>query len=187
MKKVLMLALVAFMTLAMSQKAQAIEDPNPTGTVVIGARAGFFPGFGANLVGDVTIVDHWWKGHFTVGGYLGFNARVTKEYTYLNATYRERWTNFSIMPRATYGLNITDDFEVHLAVMLGTVYHQWDYRWVNENYNNVYQPGSEWKFIQGEAVGCRYFFTPNFGVEAEVAYFYPSYMSYLNVGVTFKF
>ena len=36
MKKVFMLALVAFMTLAVSQKAQAIEDPNPKGTLVIG-------------------------------------------------------------------------------------------------------------------------------------------------------
>ena len=187
MKKVLMLVMVAFMTLAVSQKAQAIEDPNPTGTVVLGARAGFFPGFGANIVGDVTIVDHWWKGHFTVGGYLGFTTKTFKEYEYLTTTYRERWTNFAIMPRATYGLNITEDFEVHLAVMLGTVYHNWTYKWNNEGYNHVYEPGSEWSFIQGEGVGCRYYFTPNFGVEAEVAYFYPSYMSYLNVGVSFRF
>ena len=42
MKKVFMLAMVAFMTLAVSQKAQAIEDPNPKGTLVIGVRGGVY-------------------------------------------------------------------------------------------------------------------------------------------------
>lgn len=185
-----MLVMVAFMTLAVSQTAQAIEDPNPKGTVTLGARCGFFPGVGANIVGDYTLVDSWWKGHFTVGGYLGFNTRAWHHtYAYLNGTadYVERWTNLAVMPRATYGLNITDDFEVHVCVMLGAAYHRWTYHWENEVYDNVYNPGDSWHFIQGEGVGCRYFFTPNFGVEAEINYFYPSYMSYFNAGVTFKF
>ena len=46
MKRVIMLAMVAFMTLAMSQKTYAIEDPNPKGTVAIGAHVGFLPGIG---------------------------------------------------------------------------------------------------------------------------------------------
>ena len=178
--------MVAFMTLAVSQKAQAIEDPNAKGTLTIGARAGFYPGWGANVVGDYTLINHWWKGHFTVGGYAGFNTRAW-HYDYLTSTYTERWTNFAVMPRATYGLNITKDFEVHAGLMLGVAYHRWTYHWDNEAYTNVYEPGADWSFIQGEVIGCRYFFTPKFGVEAEINYFWPSYMTYFNAGVTFKF
>ncbi len=186
MKKVFMLVMVAFMTLAMSQKAQAIEDPNPKGTFVLGARAGFYPGWGSNVVGDYTLINNWWKGHFTVGGYVGFNTRAW-HHDYVGSTYVERWTNFAVMPRATYGLNITKDFEVHAGFMMGVAYHRWTYHWDNEVYNNVYEPGEDWNFIQAEVVGCRYYFTPNFGVEAEVNYFWPGYQTYFNVGLSFKF
>ena len=185
MKKVFMLVMVALMTLGMSQKAQAIEDPNPKGTLVLGARAGFVPGFGANIVGDYTLVNKWWKGHFTVGGYAGFNTRAWR-YAYNTVNYRERWTNFALMPRATYGLNITDNFEVHAGVMLGIAFHRWTYHWDNDIYNDVYKPGSSWSFIQSEVIGCRYYFTPKFGVEAEINYFWPGYQTYFNVGLSFR-
>ena len=173
MKKVLMLALVAFMTLAMSQKAQAIEDPKPKGTMTIGIRGGVgyfgYVGFGGNVVGDYTLIDSWWKGHFTVGGFAGY-------YNYHHVS------NVAFMPRATYGLNITDDFEVHLGVMTGVYWRQYSRDYYTYIHESDYV---EWGFTHGEVVGCRYFFTPNFGVEAEAGYAYT--MPYLNLGVTFKF
>ena len=178
MKKVFMLAMVAFMTLAMSQTAQAIENPNPKGTKVLGIHAGYYPGYGANATFDYTLVDSWWKGHFTVGGYLGWNTRAW-HYTY----YHERWTNFAVMPRATYGLNITKEFEVHAGLMLGMAYHRWTYNY-EDGYTYDYDPGTSYHFCHGEILGCRYYFTPKFGVEAELNY--TGYMSYFNVGVTFK-
>lgn len=169
MKKVIMLAMVAFMTLAMSQKAQAIEDPNPKGTMVIGIRAGIRPlgyiGLGGSVVGDYTLVDSWWKGHFTVGGYAGYNF-----------TRWDHESDFAFMPRATYGLNITKEFEAHVAVMTGVCWRHWP--------SNYYEHNNEIRFAHGEVVGARYMFTPGFGVEAEMGYV--SYMSYLNIGVTFK-
>ena len=69
MKKVFMLVMVAFMTLAMSQTAQAIENPNAKGSSVLGIHAGYYPGFGFNATYDYTLINSWWKGHFTVGGY----------------------------------------------------------------------------------------------------------------------
>ena len=169
MKKVFMLVMVAFMTLAMSQKAQAIEDPNPKGTTVIGIRGNFEPGYhyfgvGANVVADITIVDSWWKGHFTVGGYVGSNF-----YSHIS--------HLTVMPRATYGLNITKDFEAHVGVMSGIGFRHWgsDY---------YYGVSNDWYFTHGEVLGCRYFFTPNIGVEAEVGYVYT--MGYLNAGLTIK-
>jgi hypothetical protein len=182
MKKVFMLALVAFMTLAVSPKAHAIEDPNPKGTLVAGARFGIIPGFGANVVGDYTLVDSWWKGHFTVGGYFGFN---NSRYHYDDLgynSYRSNFINFALMPRVTYGLNITKDFEVHVGVMLGA-----NYQIHKSVYDNGYTPDARhtrWYFSHGEAVGARYFFTDTFGVEAE--FIYTGYQNYINVGVTFK-
>ena len=181
MKKVLLLLAVAFLTLATSFKAQAIEDPNPKGTMVVGLHAGFYPGIGANATFDYTLVDKWWKGHFTIGGYAGYNSRFY-HYEY----YTDRWTNFAIMPRATYGLNITKDFEVHAGLMLGVSFHSYRYVY-NENYTGTVDvsKGSSVHFSHGEIVGARYYFTPNFGVEAE--FNYTGWMSWFNAGVTFRF
>ena len=185
MKKVFLLAMVAFMTFAMSQEAQAIEDPNPQGTVVIGARAGLFYGYGANFVADYTLVDYWWKGHFTVGAYAGFNWNPNPYIEHTDARYG--FWNWALMPRATYGLNITDDFEVHLGVMAGFCFQRWPSQYVQEP--------NRFLFTHGELAGVRYMFTDNFGVEAEVIYssnfgvhgYDPYGMSYFNVGVTYKF
>lgn len=188
MKKVFMLVMVAIMTLAVSQKAQAIEDPNPKGTVVVGLRAGFFPGFGSSATVDVTAVDQWWKGHFTVGAYTGFNVSLLHRYQNVYYDYTERTLNFGNMLRAAYGLNITKDFEVHAGVMLGAALRHYTrtYEYHDGWHGEVdYHPDNEWVFCHGEFVGARYYFTPNFGVEAEVNY--SNYMSYLNVGFTFKF
>lgn len=181
MKKVFMLVMVAFMTLAVSQEAKAIGNPNPKGTSVLGIHAGYYPGFGANVTYDYTLIDSWWKGHFTVGAYAGYNMR-TYRYTY----YRDRWTNFAAMPRVTYGLNLTKDFEVHVGVMLGIAYHRWSYDWDDGYYydDDDYYYGSSWHFSHGEIIGARYYFTPKIGVEVELNY--SGYMSWFNAGVTIK-
>ena len=169
MKKVFMLVMVALMTLGVSQKAQAIEDPNRKGTTVIGVRCNMEPGYhyfgvGANIVGDYTLIDHWWIGHFTVGGYIGSN-------------FYSHMSHFTFMPRATYGLNITDDFEVHVAVMTGLGVRHLSPKYYSTDYRRVY-------FAHGELAGCRYYFTPNIGVDAEVGYVYT--MGYFNVGLSIK-
>ena len=172
--------MVALMTLAVSNQAQAIENPNPKGTKVLGLHAGYYPGFGFNATFDYTLVDSWWKGHFNVGGYLGFNSR-----SYNYAYYRDRWTNFALMPRATYGLNITKEFEVHAGVMLGLCMHRWAYTYDDGYYyGDIATSDTDWNFCHGEVLGARYMFTPKFG--AEVEFNYCGYMSWFNVGVTMK-
>ena len=166
-----MLVMVALMTLGVSQKAQAIEDPNPTGTLVVGVRFNMEPGYnyfgaGANIVGDYTLFNHWWIGHFTVGGYIGSN-------------FHSHMSQFTFMPRATYGLNITDDFEVHVAAMAG-----FGVRHLSPKYYPADYPYNPVYFSHGELAGCRYYFTPNIGVEAEVGYVYT--MGYFNVGLSIK-
>lgn len=185
MKKVFMLLMVAFMTLAVSQTAQAIENPNPKGSSVVGIHGGYYPGFGANVTYDYTLIDSWWKGHFTVGAFVGFNTRAW-HYDGYYYDYTERWMNFGVMPRATYGLNITKDFEVHAGVMLGVAmrHYSYTYDYHYEGYHGDYDPYNDWGFCHGEVLGARYYFTPKIGVEVEMNY--SSYMSWLNAGLTIK-
>lgn len=177
MKKVFMLVLVALMTLGVCQKAQAIEDPNPKGTMIIGIRGGLYPGFGANVVGDYTLVDSWWKGHFTVGAYAGYNSR-----SYHWSYYTSHYSNFAVMPRATYGLNITKQFEVHAGLMAGFNF-QLD-RWVYDSPNIDNDSHTSFHFTYAELAGVRYMFNEKFGAEVELVY--SGYMSYFNAGVTIK-
>lgn len=169
MKKVITFAMVAFMTLAMSQKAQAIEDPNPKGTVAIGAHVGFLPGIGGSAFADFVIVDSWWKGHFTIGGELLFRHWGGGYYNY---------NEFAIAPRACYGLNITKQFEVHAGLITGFGLSSWN---DTSDHTKGINPGVCW----GGVAGLRFFFTENFGVSAEFQY--TGYGPYTNVGVAFKF
>ena len=170
MKKVFMLMMVALMTIGVSQKAQAIEDPNPKGTVVLGAQVGFLPGIGCSVFGDYVLVDSWWKGHFTVGGeflYSHYGRRI------LDSDYKLIFNDFGFATRTTYGLNIISSLEVHAGILLGVGLSTWG------NHN------SQVGFCYGGLAGVRYFFTNQFGATAEFQF--TSYGTYTNVGVVFKF
>ena len=175
MKKTIILTLVTFLTFAMSFKAQAIEDPYPTGTIIGSAHFGFVPGIGANISGDYVLVDSWWKGHFTVGAYAGYNHR---KWTSGN---EYKYSNFAILPRATYGLNITNNFEVHAGALAGLGYRTYTY--IDEQ--NKLQRGSQPIFEIGGFAGVRYRLVGNLYADAELNY--TATMSYLNIGVSFVF
>ena len=180
MKKVLLLLAVALLSLATSFKAQAIEDPNPKGTFVLGAQVGFLPGVGASVFGDYVLVDKWWKGHFTVGGELFFR-HYGRTYAELDGySYKYSYNDFAFAARATYGLNITSKFEVHAGVVTGVGFSRWGWKNVEGNHSHESQVG----VCYGGLAGVRYFFTPSFGVTAEVQY--SGYGPYTNVGVVFK-
>lgn len=183
MKKVFVLVMVAIMTLGMSFKAQAIENPWNTGTIVANAHVGFFPGIGGSVSGDYVLVNSWWKGHFTVGGYANamFHNVTASAYGVSSTSHRN---SFSILPRASYGLNITNDFEVHAGVMTGICFIN-TYTTTNLT-TNPFDKVKTYGFEYGTFVGCRYFFTPNFGVSAEACYS-SYYVPYLNAGITLKF
>ncbi len=167
----------AVLLFATSFQAKAIEDPNPKGTLVVGVRAGLYPGFGGNVVADYTLINSWWKGHFTVGAYAGYNTR-----SYHWAYYTSHYSNIAVMPRATYGLNITDKFEVHAGVMLGVNFQLDSWRYDSDNIAN--ERYTHFYFAHGEVVGARYMFTDKIGAEVELVY--SGYQSYFNAGLTFK-
>lgn len=177
MKKLISIIAVAAIALTASFSAQAIEDPDAVGTIKAGARVGFYPGFGSNVSVDYVLVDSWWKGHFTVGAFAGFLIDKDKFSLY---TFTDR--RISVMPRATYGLNITDAFEVHAGAMTGLYLGRETTKWEDsKTTTNSKISGVDY----GTFVGCDYFFSGAIGVTAEMGWFVSS--PYTNVGLVLKF
>ncbi len=167
MKKFIAVLAVAATCMFAANSAKAIEDQWSKGTMVAGAMVGFYPGIGGAITGDYVLIDTWWKGHFTVGAQINF-----RHWNVAPGYYS--WNDLAVAPRATYGLNITDKFEVHAGVMAGLGVHFW-----SDGTGNY--PG----FCYGGLAGVRYFFSDNFGLQAE--FNYSGYGPYANVGVAYKF
>ena len=173
MKKITAILALAAACLFAAQTASAIEDPNPKGTIVAGGHLGLVS-LGINAFGDYVLVDSWWKGHFTVGGMVGlsFPSYLYYDYDAHGNLIRERRfsMDFALTPRATYGLNISKQFEVHVGSLLGVGYN-----------GNATAP----MLCIGGLTGCRYFFTEKMAASAELigcdGY------SWLNVGIALKF
>ena len=192
MKKLLSIAAAGLLLFCASFQASAIEGPDPVGSVTASAHLGFYPGVGANVSADYVLINKWWKGHFTVGAYAGFyNTKKTKSINtdYAVASKTEKDFNLTIMPRATYGLNITDSFEVHAGTMAGVLLN-WN-RTNSKITSETIAVGKPDKtseispdFAFAELVGCRYFISDNFGFTAEMGY---GNISYLNVGFSYRF
>ena len=170
MKKITAILALAAACLFAAQTASAIEDPNPKGTIVAGAHAGFVY-TGIYAYGDYCLVDSWWKGHFTVGPMAGFS---TLGYGY------GRYTYLDLAARATYGLNITNNFEVHLGTVAG-------FSLIGDRYDNGSGIHSDHSVhaVFGGLAGLRYFFTESLAISTELvgAGHFPTF----NVGVAFKF
>ena len=148
MKKFGMLLAVAALAMVSYNASAELAPQWSKGTMIINANAGLLD-TGADLSVDYVLVDKWWKGHFTVGGEIDFSIPVKHEVA------------FGFTPRATYGLNITDQFEVHAA--LGVGFGMWNYK--NGDYSD------HGTFIMyNDLIGCRYFFSDNIGLLAEVGY-----------------
>lgn len=182
MKKFIAILAVAVLAMTASYNANALSDQNPAGTVTVGLKCGFFPGIGGNITADYVLVDSWWKGHFTVGGFAGYRYRTYNHGTLLGLTEYDWHENaFSFAPRATYGLNITDKFEVHAGAMAGVYFYK-------DIYGDKKNPASKSTavgFDYATFLGCQFFFNNAFGVTAEAGYF--TAMPYLNAGLVFRF
>ena len=149
MKKLIVTLLVVVAAMAAPYSAKAIEDPFQKGTLLFGLQAGYYPYFS------------WWKGHFTVGAQIGVMGYNGYKHAYL-----------SVAPRVTYGLNITDRFEVHVGTLLGLgTYFQHDYTSLHLCY--------------GGLTGIRFFLTDALALSAEVNY--TGFNPWFNAGLAFKF
>ena len=181
--KGLLVAAVAAMLCFGAQNASAIEAPNHEGDFNLNIMGGFLSeysgGLGASVSGDYVLVNSWWKGHFTVGGFIEFNQSKDDYWSDVDIKY----TNFAIMARATYGLNITDKFEVHAGAMTGPVFHSWKYKYDNSTYN--FEDDKSTDFGGAGVAGCRFFLSDNFALTAEMIA--GTHLTYFNGGISLKF
>lgn len=170
MKRIVKIMAVAALVLV-SYTAKAELAPQwSKGTMIANANIGIGDNadFGTTVSLDYVLVDEWWKGHFTVGGEVGFS-------TWENKSLNDK--NFGFTPRVTYGLNITPKFEVHAIVGMGLGFQS--------EKDKVNDKTSENLFITwNDMVGCRFFFTENFGVMAEAGVSYR--MPELRIGFSIK-
>ena len=162
MKKLVAILFLMTICLSASFKASAIVDPRPAGTKTVGVMAGIDPffrnvGIGGLAYIDYVLTDNWWKGHFTVGGQVGYEHFS-----------RFKSNAFSVAPRITYGLNITERFEVHAGLSMG--------------YYNYSGLGG---FYHGEFIGVYYELAPSFKLAAQLGY--TAFSPALCVGVAFQF
>lgn len=162
--KILMIAALAMVSYSASAE---LEPQWSKGTATLNLGAGVAP-FGGTVSFDYVLVDEWWKGHFTIGGEIEVGNPHKHE------------TSVGITPRATYGLNITPEFEVHATAETGFGFRSWKY------YDGTKDVQDTDSFVLwGFFAGCRYFFSDNLGVYAEVgeSWLFPA----LRAGITLKF
>ncbi len=138
------------------------------GMSLFNAGLGFVPGIGFNLSYDYGLVDKWGPGIFTIGGFVGY-----ENWGKSHSGYDYRANAFVFAPRATYRYAINKSFEVYGASMLGAIVYSY-----SKDFNNK---ASDVYFAI--VAGCRYSFSPNISVFAEVGY----NISYLNGGLSFAF
>ena len=167
MKRFGKFVMIAAMAMVSYSASAELEPQWSKGTMMVNAAIGVQP-FGGTVSLDYVLVDEWWKGHFTVGGEFDFSVPYKHE------------TAIGITPRATYGLNITPEFEVHVTAETGFGIRSWQY-WNGERDVKTTDSFILW----GGFAGCRYFFTDNLAVLAEIGG--ENWFPALRAGITYKF
>lgn len=162
MKKTLTSVLLAsLLAMFVNFNANALGSPLEKGTIAATAALGFQPGMGASLSGEYVLVDSWWEGHFAVG--LGIQT----------VAISSEGLNYSILPKATYGIFLTDAIEVHAGIQLGFGH--------NKNRGNG--------FAYGGLLGGRYFFNDTMAAGLELNYtgWGAAYTPLVSLGYTILF
>ena len=167
MKKVLMILFVACTIGVSLGSAQKMTK----GTSLVNVGLGVVPGVGVNVSYDYGLVDTWGPGIFTIGGFIGYQ-NWGDSYYYRNVGSDYRVNEFAFAPRATYRYAINNSFEVYGAVAMG---------FRIESYSKYLD--NETDFYMSTTAGCRYTFTKNISVFAEVGW----NLAYLNGGISFAF
>lgn len=190
MKKFFAILLTASVSMVLASPIRAIEDQDPVGTLTVGAHMLAVPGFGFNVFGDYVLVDSWWIGHFTVGAQLAYNAYSASNTTSamgLTMTTHYHASRFIFTPRATYGVNILPQLEVHAGFLAGLGYEDCRATVTSGNVTTATEtePGPGIRLVVGNILGARYFFTDTFGASLELNY--ANYMPWVNAGVAFRF
>ena len=167
MKKIIAILAVVVIGMSAVSNANAIEPQWSKGTTIVSILGGVDPlytdlglAFGGIGAVDYVLVDSWWKGHFTVGGQIGFEAN-------------KWWKTFSASPRVTYGLNLSEKFEVHVGYAAGYI-HDFAASYITLG-----------GFYSYEFVGMHLGLSDNMSFTAQAGY--AAYSPTLTAGISFRF
>ena len=165
MKKIIAILAIAIIGMQAASNANAIEPQWSKGTTVVSILGGVDPlwstlAFGGIGAVDYVLVDSWWLGHFTVGGQIGFEAN-------------KYWKTLSASPRVTYGLNLSEKFEVHVGYAAGYI-HDFDASYISLG-----------GFYSYEFIGMHLGLSDNMSFTAQAGY--AAYSPTITAGVSFKF
>jgi hypothetical protein len=190
LKKTIFFVLIALCALSFSSseiKAQSFE----LGDFDLNAQIGFGSAwyYGSyyhmglpfiSVAGDFALKDEWGPGVFGIGGIIGISTVKTK-YSYIGGDYGYKYTNFSIVPRATYHYQWVDKLDTYAGVATGiTIRSGKEYG----DYVLGITDDSGVRFVITAFAGAKYYLTDNFSVMAEI-YVYD--LAFFNIGVGFKF
>ena len=132
------------------------------------------------VAADYGLKEDWGPGVFGIGGVIGISTVKTK-YSYIGADYGYKYTNFSIVPRATYHYQFVDKLDTYAGVATGiTIRSGKEYG----DYPLGAPDDSGVRFVITAFVGAKYYLTDNLAVMSEI-YVYD--LAIFNIGVGFKF
>ncbi|MBN2482016.1 MAG: outer membrane beta-barrel protein [Bacteroidales bacterium] len=191
MKKALMITMLglimALFIPAAPAKAQIFDKGDFVLNLGLGIGATYYTGLYYKtsfppvfVSGDYCLREALGPGNLGVGGYMGYNA-YKWEYTYSGGTWGYKYSTFIIGPRGTYHfVDLVDNLDLYGGVLLGarivTSKEFGDYYGYNYTANSS---GVAYSLF----AGARYYFTPNFGVMAELGYG----IAYLSLAASLKF
>lgn len=133
------------------------------------------------ISGDYAVVDNLINGNngsITVGGYLAYAANK-QEFTILTEKFGYKFNDLIIGVRGAFHYQFARNLDTYAGLMIGydIVSHKQYGTWVGTPVNT-----SASSVSYGIYIGGRYFFSPKFGIFAELGYG----VSYLTLGLTYK-
>lgn len=197
MKKIFQLFTITALFTVLSLNAYSQEFVKGTKMLSFGLGLGDrYLGSGYNMVVppiqanfDYGITDKLGIGHIGIGGLIGFSANRYRWRNgfFFNDDFEYRYTNLTIAARGTYHFVLdVKGLDLYGGVILGynisSVKVNYPAGYVKNGFYGEYE-NSYGGPIGGLFGGARYMFNDKFGIYGELGYA----VSYLNVGVTFKF
>lgn len=132
-----------------------------------------------SIAGDYALIDTWGPGVFGVGALVGVSSHKW-ESTWVGGSYGYRYTDFFIVPRATYHYSFVDKLDTYGGVAAGidiTIGKEFG------DYVGVYTSDEGVSPVISVFAGAKYYFTDNFAVMSEI-YVYD--LALFNIGVSLK-
>lgn len=178
MKK-LFLFVVAAMLFATSVNAQSFANKDNVLGLTVGIGGGY--GIPVSLQYERGVYNINNKMSIGVGGLVGYGGKSSS----VASLGKWRYSNFLLGARGAWHYTGVKKLDLYAGLMLGYDVASAKFTWQDESLKNNYpEPTtSAGGFLWSAYVGARYYFTKNFGINAELGYG----MAYLNLGIVYKF